>query len=77
LARQLGLVLGALDLEAAQSIRLVEPRLDLLLDGQGHLERQRGGSQGRPGELADGGIDGAPSILWQMGSASRWPRRWQ
>ena len=55
---QLGFVLGALDLEAAQPIRLLELRLDLLLYGQGHLDRQR--RHGRDQQRADGGIDGGP-----------------
>ena len=75
LARELGLVLGPVDLEAAQAIGLVEPCLDLLLDGEGDVEGQRGhgGDEGCPTAASMA----APSTLWQMGSASRWPRRWQ
>ena len=63
LARQLGLVLGALDLEAAQPIRLVEPRLDLLLGRPADLDL-------RPAPARTPRLTEDSTVLYQAGTGA-------
>jgi hypothetical protein len=55
LASEVDLVLRSLDLPVAQAIGFVDTRLNLLLDGERHLERH--GSDGIDEEFANRGVD--------------------